>query len=248
MRLQNKIALLTGGNRGIGLATARLFVSEGAQVIIAARDRDSGEAAARELGGLFVSTDVRVAADCERTVAAARHTYGRLDVLVNGAGVIYRNRTVDQTTEDEWDAVMDTNVKGAFLMCKYALPLLRESRGNIVSIASYVGLVGFKGAAAYTASKAALVNLTRTLALDHAPEGIRANCVCPGSVATEMIFEAWKQYGDVEEAKKVWAAKHPLGRIAAPEEIARAILFLASDEATFITGVALPVDGGVTAA
>jgi NAD(P)-dependent dehydrogenase (short-subunit alcohol dehydrogenase family) len=172
---------------------------------------------------------------------------GRLDVLVNCAGIIYRNRTVEQTSEEEWDRTFDVNVKGSFLMSKYALPALRETKGCIVNMSSYVGLVGFAGTSAYAASKAAVLNLTRSMALDHAKEGIRVNAVCPGSVDTEMIHTAWQQFGDVEEAKKLWAEKHPLGRIASPEEVGQAILFLASQEASFVTGIALPVDGGITA-
>ena len=141
----------------------------------------------------------------------------------------------------------DVNVKGTFLICKYAMPALRETKGCIVNVSSYVGLVGFAGASAYAASKAAILNLTRSMALDHAKEGIRVNAVCPGSVDTEMIHAAWQQFGDVEQAQKLWSEKHPLGRIATPEEVGRAILFLASEEASFITGVALPVDGGITA-
>jgi NAD(P)-dependent dehydrogenase (short-subunit alcohol dehydrogenase family) len=248
MRFAGKVALITGGNRGIGLATGRAFVSEGARVALAARGRQQGEEAARSLQAIFVPADVCVSADCRRAVEETLKAYGRLDVLVNGAGVFFRMRTVEHTTEEEWDATLDTNVKGAFLMSKFALPALRQARGAIVSIASYAGLVGLAGGAAYTASKGALVNLTRTMALDHASEGIRVNCVCPGSVETEMIHEAWRQYGDVAEARRVWAAKHPLGRVAQPVEIARTILFLASDDASFITGVALAVDGGLTAA
>ena len=132
-------------------------------------------------------------------------------------------------------------------MCKYAMPALRQAQGNVVNIASYVGLVGFAGSCAYAAAKAALVNLTRTLALDHARDGVRANCVCPGSVDTDMIHEAWRAFGDYAAAQRLWAGKHPLGRIATPAEVANAILYLASADASFITGVALPVDGGITA-
>jgi NAD(P)-dependent dehydrogenase (short-subunit alcohol dehydrogenase family) len=248
MRFADKVALITGGNRGIGLATARAFVSEGARVALVARGRQQGEEAARSLQAIFLPTDVRLAADCQRAVEETLKAYGRLDVLVNGAGVFFRIRTVEQTTEEEWDATVETNLKGAFLMSKFALPALRQSRGVIVNIASYAGLVGYAGGAAYTASKGALVNLTRTMALDHAREGIRVNCVCPGSVETEMIHEAWRLYGDEAEASRVWAAKHPLGRVAQPEEIARTILFLASDDASFVTGAALAVDGGLSAA
>lgn len=248
MRFSNRIVLITGGNRGIGLAAARLFAAEDARVVLFARNLEAGTAAVGSLPGAhFVGGDVTRAADCKRGVAETLHLCGGLDILVNCAGIIHRNRTVEQTSETEWDATFDVNVKGTFLMCKYALPALRERLGCIVNVSSYVGLVGFAGAAAYAASKAAIVNLTRSMALDHAREGIRVNAVCPGSAETDMIHAAWEQFGDVDEARRLWAEKHPLGRIATPEEVARAILFLASHDASFITGAALPVDGGITA-
>lgn len=247
MRFVGNVALVTGGTRGIGLATARAFLEEGGSVAVVGRNRQRGDRIAQELGCLFVSADVRVAEACEQAVQKTLGTYDRLDVLVNGAGVIYRDRTVEETPEEEWDATLDTNLKGAFLMSKYALPALRASKGAIVNVASYVGLVGFAGAGAYTASKAGLVGLTRTMALDHAAESIRVNAVCPGSVLTDMIYDAWEAYGDAEAARRKWEAKHPLGRIGTPEEIARTILFLASEEASFVTGAALSVDGGITA-
>ena len=247
MRFENKVVLITGGTRGIGLATARLFAAEGARAVIVGRDTDQTTAAARKVPGRGEAGDVSIAADCERIVARTLDLSGRLDVLVNCTGVIFRNRTVEATTEEEWDLTFDVNVKGTFLICKYAMPALRETKGCIVNVSSYVGLVGFAGASAYAASKAAILNLTRSMALDHAKEGIRVNAVCPGSVDTEMIHAAWQQFGDVEQAQKLWSEKHPLGRIATPEEVGRAILFLASEEASFITGVALPVDGGITA-
>ncbi len=248
MRFSNKSVLITGGNRGIGLATARLFAAEGAQAALFARDASAGRAAAGSIAGAhFFSGDVTRAADCERAVAETVRLFGGLDVLVNCAGVIYRNRTVEQTSEAEWDTTFEVNVKGTFLMCKAALPALRARQGCIVNVSSYVGLVGFAGASAYAASKAALINLTRSMALDHAREGLRVNAVCPGSVETDMIRAAWQQFGDLDEAQRLWAEKHPLGRIATPEEVGRAILFLASEEASFITGAALPVDGGLTA-
>ncbi|RME88174.1 MAG: SDR family oxidoreductase [Anaerolineae bacterium] len=249
MRFENRVALVTGGSRGIGLATSRLLAREGARVGLFARNVETGRRAAESIpGAIFLAGDVRRAEDCRRAVRQILERWGRLDILVNCAGIIYRNRTVEETSEEEWDATFETNVKGAFLMSKYALPALRACRGNIVNVASYVGLVGFAGASAYAASKAALINLTRSMALDHAREGIRVNAVCPGSVDTDMIHTAWEQFGDVERARRLWEEKHPLGRIATPEEVAQAILFLASDEASFITGAALPVDGGITAA
>ena len=248
MRFGHKVVLISGGNRGIGLATATLFAQEGAQVVLMARDQSRGAKAAEQLpGAVFVGGDVCKAADCEHAVAQACSRFGGLDVLVNAAGIFIRNRTVEQTSEAEWDTTLDTNLKGTFLMCKYALPALRERKGNIVNLASYVGLVGFTHSAAYAASKAGIVNLTRSMALDHAAEGIRVNCVCPGSVDTEMIHQAWEAYGDVAKAQQVWAQKHPIGRIATPQEIAQSIAFLASDAASFITGAALSVDGGLTA-
>jgi NAD(P)-dependent dehydrogenase (short-subunit alcohol dehydrogenase family) len=248
MRFENSVVLITGGSRGIGLEAARGFAAEGASVVVVGRDPDAGNKAVGDSSGLsFVQCDVRLPQDCKRTVGEVLRMHGRLDVLVNNAGVIFRNRTVDQTTEEEWDTTFEVNVRGAFLMSKYAIQSLREARGRIVNVSSYVGLVGFAGAAAYAASKAALVNLTRTMALDHAKEGIRVNCVCPGSVDTEMIRSAWREHGDPADAERRWKAKHPLGRIATSEEVSRAILFLASDDASFITGAALPVDGGITA-
>jgi NAD(P)-dependent dehydrogenase (short-subunit alcohol dehydrogenase family) len=205
------------------------------------------EAVDADAGPSFVAGDVRRAPDARDAVKATLDRHGRLDILVNSAGVIYRNRTVEEHSDEEWDETFDTNVKGTFFLCRAALPHLREVRGSIVNVASYVGLVGFAGSAAYAASKAAIVNLTRTLALDHAHEGVRANCVCPGSVDTDMIRSAWAATGDTEAAAGAWADKHPLGRIATADEVAAAILFLASDAASFVTGVALPVDGGITA-
>lgn len=248
MRLSNRVALITGGNRGIGLATASLFAAEGAKVILFARDQAKGESEAEQIPNAhFIQGDVSNAIDCERIVEETIRLHGALDVLVNCAGIIYRNRTVEQTTEEEWDATFDVNVKGTFLMSKYAMPALRERKGSIVNVSSYVGLVGFAKTSAYAASKAAIINLTRSMALDHAKEGVRVNAVCPGSVDTEMIHDAWRKFGDVEEAQRVWAEKHPIGRIARAAEVAQAILFLASEEASFITGAALPVDGGITA-
>jgi NAD(P)-dependent dehydrogenase (short-subunit alcohol dehydrogenase family) len=247
MRFEDKVVLVTGGTRGIGLATAKLFAREGARVVVVGRDKDRTTEAAREVPGRDEVGDVSQTADCQRIVTQTLSLYARLDILVNCAGVIFRNRTVEQTSEEEWDTTFDVNVKGTFLMCKYALPALREKQGSIVNVSSYVGLVGFAGTSAYAASKAAILNLTRSMALDHAKEGIRVNAVCPGSVDTDMIHAAWQQFGDVEQAQKLWADKHPMGRIATPEEVGRAILFLASEEASFITGASLAVDGGITA-
>ncbi len=247
MQFENKVVLITGGNRGIGLAAAIDFAAEGGKIAIAARNNETGIKSASDLNGIFIQTDVSKEAHCRNAVAETVAKYGRLDILVNCAGIIYRNRNVENTSLDEWNRTFDTNVKGTFLMTKYAIPELRKTKGSVVNLSSYVGLVGFKGASAYAASKAAIVNFTRSAALDYASEGVRINCVCPGSVATDMIEQAWIQHGDYEEAKRLWESKHPIGRIASPEEISKAILFLAGNGASFITGAALPVDGGLTA-
>jgi NAD(P)-dependent dehydrogenase (short-subunit alcohol dehydrogenase family) len=249
-RLQSKVAVISGGNIGIGRAIALRFVEEGATVVIAARNPDTANEtlnSINEIGGKghFISCDVTQIDQCENVIRETAATYGKLDILVNNAGVIFRNKTVIETTPEEWQKTFDVNVNGAFYLSKFALPHLKASQGNIVNVASYAGMVGFKGAPAYCASKGALIQLTRAMALDHAPEGVRVNCVCPGSVHTEMITSAWDTYG--EGAESVWASKHPLGRIAQPVEVADAILYLASNEASFLTGVVLPVDGGVTA-
>ena len=249
MKLANKIALITGGNRGIGLATAQLFEQEGARVAIVGRDADAGRAALQNLrDAIFIQADVARTDDCQRAVDETLRAFGQLNILFNNAGIILRNRNLEATTEDEWDATMNINVKSIFLMSRAALPHIRAAGGGaIVNTSSYIGLVGFPGLAAYAASKGAVVNLTRAMALDHAQENIRVNCICPGSVKTDMIDAAWRAYGDVARAAQVWADKHPLKRIAAADEIARVVLFLCSDDSSFITGAAIPVDGGITA-
>ena len=249
-RLQDKVAIISGGNTGIGQAISLRFAEEGATVIIAARNADTAQETlrqVREIGtdGLFISCDVTDINQCEAVIKESIERYGKLDTLINNAGIIYRNSTVVDTSAEEWKHTFDVNVNGTFYLSKFAIPYLEKTNGTVVNMASYVGLVGFAGIPAYCASKGAIIQLTRAMALDHAPAGVRVNCVCPGSVHTEMITSAWEQYGD--GAEEGWSSKHPLGRIAQPKEIADAVLYLASDESSFLTGVALPVDGGITA-
>jgi len=251
--LKGKVALITGGNSGIGRATAILFAEEGARVVIAARNEARGnetvEAIARAGGeAIFVACDVRRAEDCRKAVGATIEAFGRLDILFNNAGVIYPGQTVVDTTEEEWDHTMAVNVKGAYLMSKYAIPWMIKSGGRvIINTASVLGLVGDKGAAAYCASKGAMVLLTKAMALDHASQNIRVNCICPGSVDTPMLRQEMEELGGVEKLRPTFEAKHPLGRICTPEEVAKAVLYLASDDASFVTGASLAIDGGRTA-
>jgi NAD(P)-dependent dehydrogenase (short-subunit alcohol dehydrogenase family) len=249
-RLEKRVAIISGGNRGIGAAIAERFASEGATVVILGRDAGRAEGVISNIHGaggqaMFVWCDVTDMAQCESAVQQVVDAYGQIDCLVNNAGVIYRNKSVVDTSMEEWKQTFDVNVNGTFYLSKFAMPHLEHTQGTVVNMASYIGLVGFKGAAAYCASKGAIVQLTRAMALDHAAAGVRVNCVCPGSVHTEMITSAWEQYG--EGAEEVWSSKHPLGRIAQPSEIADAVVYLASNESSFLTGVALPVDGGITA-
>ena len=253
MKLENKVAIVTGGSSGIGFATARLLAAEGASVVLAARDELRGRKALLALerdGGraLFVRCDVTNSRDCLDVVEAAERTFGRLDILFNNAGVIHTGKSVVETTEDEWVDTMDVNVKGCYLMSRHAIPVMAESGGGaIVNNASIWGLVGGAGAAAYCASKGAVVLLTKAMAIDHASQNIRVNCVCPGSVDTPMLAGEMAELGGREAVIASIAARHPLNRIATPDEVARAVLFLACDDSSFITGTALPVDGGRSA-
>lgn len=253
--LDGKIALISGAGSGIGAATALRFHAEGATVVLAARRVALLEEVAGELGdrSAVLHLDVTDPDSCQAAVDGVVERFGRLDVLFNNAGIIYREKTAPATTVEEWDATFAVNTRGTFLMSRAAVPaMVAGGGGSIVNNASYFGLVGGQGAAAYTASKAAVIGLTKSMALDHAREGVRVNCVCAGSVDTPMLEGeiadiAAIEGRSVEDVGRRFAEKHPLGRISTPDEIAAAVTFLASGEAGFVTGVALPVDGGLTA-
>lgn len=252
-RFAGRAVLITGGNSGIGRAAAVAFAGEGASVMIAARRQDRSAAVVEEItraGGraAAVRCDVTRPEDCEAAVEATVRLHGGLDVLFNNAGIIYREKAVPATSVSEWDATFEVNTRGTFLMSKAALSvMIPRGSGVIINNASYFGLVGGRGTAAYSASKGAVVLLTKAMALDHAPDGIRVNCVCAGSVDTPMLQGEMEEMGGADAVRHLFEEKHPLNRIAAPEEIAGAVLYLASDEAAFVTGTALPVDGGLTA-
>jgi NAD(P)-dependent dehydrogenase (short-subunit alcohol dehydrogenase family) len=249
MRLENKIALITGGTSGIGEATAVLFAREGAKVAINGRSEDRGNGVAATIvkdGGkaIFIRTEVRRAEECRRAVEETLRAFGRVDILFNNAGVFYPHTILD-CTEEEWDLQMDINLKGTFLMSKAALPGMIERRGGvIINNSSGWGIAGGDSAVAYCASKGGVVLLTKAMAIDHGRQGIRVNCICPGDVDTPMLPEDARMRGLKWEDYLAGCANRPLGRIGTTDEIAKAALFLASDDSSFMTGAALVVDGG----
>ncbi len=252
MRLADKIALVTGGGTGIGRAIARVFLEEGARVVITGRRREPLEETLSKLDpkgkkAILVQGDVSQTKDTRRMMEETIKTFGGLNILVNNAGVVYKDGGTLESQEEGWDVTLDINVKGIYLVSKFAVPELLKTEGNIINIASVLGLVGFPHSIAYCASKGAVVNLTRSMALDLAPKGVRVNCICPGAVDTPM-YQSWiRKYGDPMEVEKKMLANYPISRVGRPEDIAYAALYLASDEASWVTGIALPVDGGFTA-
>jgi len=250
-RFEKHVVLVTGGSSGIGFATARAFLAEGAKVAFTGRNAARLGQAVRHLRShgrvLGIRGDVSKASDARRFIVRTERTLGPLDVLVNNAG-IYLEKSTEDLTEREWDRVLDINLKGAFLCTKYALPgMIRRKRGNIINVASDSGLVATQLSSAYCASKGGLVLFTRVLAVDHARDGIRANAICPGNVETPMLNRDAQASGlGQKEYHRRLVASVPQKRAAKPEEIARAILFLASDEVPFMTGAAMSVDGGWT--
>ncbi len=250
MRLENRAALITGGTSGIGEATCLLFGKEGAQVAVIGRNSERGKSVAKcisDAGGnaIFVQADVRKSDDCRTAVDRTIETFGRLDVLFNNAGSYYVNDVVG-CTEEEWDDQVDTSLKGTFLMSKYALPhMIERGSGSIINCASGWGLVGGPKSAAYCAAKGGMVVMTKAMAIDHGPQGIRVNAICPGDTDTPMEREDARAQGLTwDEYLEQTVAHRPIARMATPEEIAFGVLYLASDESSYVTGAALPVDGG----
>ena len=258
MRLENKVALVTGGGSGIGRATAILFAREGARVAVADLQADAAQRTADAIsdsGGDAVTAcgDVSKSGDAKLMVDAALDAYGNLDILVNSAGVSPRNATAPDATPDEiWDRVLAVNLTGTYLVSRHAVPhMQRDGGGSIINLASIIGVVGYAadipsvlgGFNPYPPSKGGVLQLTRQMALSHAGDNIRVNCICPGYVESNLTVGLTR---DPEMYARL-VSKHPIGRLGQPEEIAYAALFLASDESSFVTGAPLMVDGGYTA-
>ena len=248
MRLAGKVALISGGARGMGAAEARLFAAEGAKVVLGDVLADAGrrvEAEIAETGGeaLFVNLDVTSEDDWREAVEAATRRFGALHILVNNAG-IWNGGNVESESADDWDRVMGINGKGVFLGTKAAVPAMRESGGgSIVNISSVAGIIGSAGATSYNASKGAVRLLTKSTAVQYAAEGIRCNSVHPGPIVTQMLDEVYPS----DEIRNQREAAIPLGRLGEMDDVARGVLFLASDEASYMTGSELVIDGGATA-
>ncbi len=252
MKLTDKVAIVTGAGAGIGQAAALLFAREGARVVVADCDAASGAntvALIHKAGGeaTFVQADVSQVAGAEKMIQTAIDTYGRLDILVNNAG-IYTKGDAANTSEGDWDRILDVNLKGVFLCSKYALAAMKKTGGGvIVNVASEAGLVAIKNQVAYNVSKSGVIALTKSTAVDFAADNIRVNCICPGTTETPLVKTALAKEADPVKARRVLEECRPLNRLGQPEEIAAGILFLAADELGYATGAVLSVDGGYTA-
>ena len=248
--LKDKVAIVTGGSSGIGRAAVELFAEEGAAVVIADVIDDAGQALADCLAkqgktATYVHADVSKEADVQAMVMLALSHYGRLDVLFNNAGIEGEQATTADATLDNWDRVIDVNLKGVFLGLKYGIEaMLRNGGGSIINNASVAGLVGFPGIPAYCASKGGVVQLTRTAALEYATQDVRINCLCPGVIETPMVERF--THGN-PEAQAQMTEMEPVGRLGRAKEVAELALFLASDRSSFVTGAVIPVDGGFVA-
>jgi NAD(P)-dependent dehydrogenase (short-subunit alcohol dehydrogenase family) len=249
MRLKDRVAVITGSGGAIGGVTALRFADEGAKMVVTDINVEGGERIVKEIkdkGGeaVFVKGDVSQVADCKQIIQTAIDAFGRIDILYNNAGLELM-KSIHEYTEEEYDGIADTHMKGGFFCTVYALrEMMKQNSGVILNQGSIGGLMGHIKTGSYCMAKGGLINFTRYVALEYAPYNIRCNCICPGAVATVMMKRFAEEWPELAEAS---IKNHPLGRMAEPEEVASAAVFLASDEASFITGVILPVDGGYTA-
>jgi len=251
MRLEGKVALVTGGSDGIGKSIAKTFAKEGAKVVVASRNEAKGKKALAELNGLgevtYFKVDVSKSDQVRQMVDYTIRRYGRIDVLVNNAAICPPGDILT-TTEAIWDEVIDVNLKGIFLCCKNVIPHMQANGGGtIVNIGSINSLMAMENEAAYDASKGGVLMLTKAMALDFAKSNIRVNCICPGAIETPMLNASLETAKNPQAARESLVQKHPLRRTGTPDEIAQAALFLATDDSSFITGATIPVDGGILA-
>jgi meso-butanediol dehydrogenase / (S,S)-butanediol dehydrogenase / diacetyl reductase len=250
LRLAGKVAVITGAGSGIGKSTALLSLREGASVVAACYEPGDRETLERDAQGppgslVTMEADVTRDEDAQRLVRTAVERFGGLDILINSAGISW-SASAMETDEAQWQHILDVNLKGVFLCSKHAVAeMLKRGRGSIVNVASINAIRGNHRLVAYSASKGGVVGVTLAMAIDHAEDNIRVNCVCPAAIeGTRMMQRSMDAADDVEQRRRYLIAKHPMGRCGRPEEVAYAMLFLASDEASFITGVVLPIDGG----
>jgi NAD(P)-dependent dehydrogenase (short-subunit alcohol dehydrogenase family) len=251
MRLQDKVTIITGGASGMGRVAARMFCAEGAKVAVADVTEQAAQSVVDELkaaGGeaIAVVADVSMEPDARRMVDETIEAFGRVDVLYNNAGIMPEaDHSVIDTSVEDWDRVMAVNVRGVFLGCKYAIPrMVEQGSGSVINISSFVALIGCSNPQdAYTASKGAVLALTKSLAVQFAPKGVRTNAICPGPVETPLLMD-WLVKD--EEAKRIRLARNPTGRFGKPEEIVHMAIYLASDESRWTNGAAMVVDGGIT--
>lgn len=251
MKLEGKVAIVTGAGSGIGKASAELFAEEGASVVAVDWNKETGaqtseaiEKAGRQ--AIYCYADVSNAHDVEAMVSTAVQKYGRLDALFNNAAIQIMAKLVD-TTDDVWDRIQRVNLKGVFLGCKYAIPaMIRNGGGSIVNMASILGFVGDPDLAAYCAAKGGVINLTRVAALTYGPQGVRVNCICPGDVDTPLVQDYFNKDPDPGRLRQEVSSKYALRRIASPREVAQLAAFLASDASSFMTGSTMVIDGGLT--